>query len=108
MSNKTELADIRSILDASGLKGYGKCDVLDYKDRKFAEEHHFDGNMTKSRPYRCQPERTVQLRFLRRDIGIIERGGTASLRSRTCVKRNVAFGARFKGLSLYFYIKMGN
>ena len=36
------------------------------------------------------------------------KGGTASLRSRTCVKRNAAFGARFKGLSLYFYIKMGN
>ena len=34
-------------------------------------------------------------------------GGTASLRSRTCVKRNAAFGARFKGLSLHFYIKRG-
>ena len=30
------------------------------------------------------------------------KGGTASLRSRTCVKRNAVFGARFKGLSLYF------
>ena len=38
-------------------------------------------------------------------IGIIEKGRTASLRSRTCVKRNAVFGARFKGLSLYFYIK---
>ena len=33
------------------------------------------------------------------------KGGTASLRSRTCVKRNAVFGAHFKGLSLYFYIK---
>ena len=33
-------------------------------------------------------------------LGIIERGGTASLRSRTCVKRNAVFGARFEGLSL--------
>ena len=48
-------------------------------------------------------------------IGIIERGGTASLRSHTCVKRNAVSGARFKGLSLYFlyqkrnliHIKMG-
>ena len=35
------------------------------------------------------------------------KGGTASLRSGTCVKRNVAFGARFKGLSLYFLYQMG-
>ena len=42
------------------------------------------------------------------------KGGTASLRSRTCVKRNAVFGARFKGLSfslslylLYIYIKKG-
>ena len=40
-------------------------------------------------------------------VGIIERGGTASLCSRTCVKRN-AVGARLKGLSLYFlFIKTG-
>ena len=38
-------------------------------------------------------------------LGIIERGGTASLRSRTCVKRNAVFGARFKGLSLHFLYK---
>ena len=30
------------------------------------------------------------------------KGGTASLHSHTCVKRNAVFGARFKGLSLYF------
>ena len=35
------------------------------------------------------------------------KGGTASFRSRTCVKRNVAFGARFKGLSLYFLYQNG-
>ena len=35
------------------------------------------------------------------------KGGTASLRSGTCVKHNAVFGARFKGLSLYFYIKTG-
>ena len=35
------------------------------------------------------------------------KGGTASLRSRTCVKRNVVFGARFKGLSLYFLYQKG-
>ena len=35
------------------------------------------------------------------------KGGTASLRSRTCVKRNVAFGARFKGLFLYFLYQNG-
>ena len=40
-------------------------------------------------------------------FGIIERGGTASLRSRTCIKRNGAFGARFKGLSLYFLYQNG-
>ena len=34
--------------------------------------------------------------------------GTASLRSRTCVKRNAVFGARFKGLSLYFLCQKGN
>ena len=36
------------------------------------------------------------------------KGGTASLRSRTRVKWNVVFGARFKGLLCIFYIKMGN
>ena len=36
------------------------------------------------------------------------KGGTASLRSRTCVKRNAVFGARFKGLSLYFLSQNGN
>ena len=36
------------------------------------------------------------------------KGGAASLRARTCVKRSVAFRARFEGLSLYFlYIKEG-
>ena len=36
------------------------------------------------------------------------KGGTASLRSRTCVKRNVVFGARCKGLFLcIFYIRKG-
>ena len=40
---------------------------------------------------------------------LIERGGTASLHLRTCVKRNAVFGARFKGLSLYFlFVKKGN
>ena len=34
-------------------------------------------------------------------------GGTASLRSRTCVKRNAVFGARFRGLSLYSLYKKG-
>ena len=39
---------------------------------------------------------------------IIERGVPQAYFERTCVKRNIAFGARFKGLSLYFrYIKMG-
>ena len=41
-------------------------------------------------------------------IGKIERGDTASLRSRTCVKRNAVFGARFKGLSLYVLYQKGN
>ena len=36
------------------------------------------------------------------------KGGTASLRSRTCVKRNAVFGARVKGLSLYFLYQRGN
>ena len=36
------------------------------------------------------------------------KGGTASLRSRTCVKRNAVFGARFKGLSLHFLFQKGN
>ena len=36
------------------------------------------------------------------------KGGTASLRLRTCVKRNAVFGARFKGLSLYFLYQKGN
>ena len=35
------------------------------------------------------------------------KGGTASLHSRTCAKRNAVFGARFKGLTLYFFIKEG-
>ena len=35
-------------------------------------------------------------------------GGTASLRSRKCVKHNAVFGARFKGLSLYFLYQKGN
>ena len=30
------------------------------------------------------------------------------MRSRTCVKRNAGFGARFKGLSLYFLYQKGN
>ena len=36
------------------------------------------------------------------------KGGTASLRSRTCVKRNSMFGARVEGLSLYFLYQKGN
>ena len=36
------------------------------------------------------------------------KGGTASLRSRACIKRNAAFGARFEGLSLYFLYQKGN
>ena len=36
------------------------------------------------------------------------KGGTASLRSRTCVKRNAVFGARFQGISLYFLYQKGN
>ena len=36
------------------------------------------------------------------------KGGTASLRSRTCVKRNAVFGARFKDLSLHFLYEKGN
>ena len=36
------------------------------------------------------------------------KGGTASLRSRTCVKRKAVFGARFEGLSLYFPFQKGN
>ena len=36
------------------------------------------------------------------------KGGTASLRSRTCVKRNALFGARFKGLSLHLLYQKGN
>ena len=35
------------------------------------------------------------------------KGGTASLRSRTCTKRNVAFGARFNVLSLHFLYQNG-
>ena len=37
-----------------------------------------------------------------------QKGGTASLRSRTRLKRNAVFGARFKGLSLYFLYQKGN
>ena len=36
------------------------------------------------------------------------KASTASLCSRTCVKRNAVFGARFKGLSLYFLSQKGN
>ena len=36
------------------------------------------------------------------NLDLNRKGGPASLRSRTCVKRKAAFGARFKGLSLYF------
>ena len=36
------------------------------------------------------------------------KGGTASLRSRTCAKHNAVFGARFKGLSLHFLYQKGN
>ena len=36
------------------------------------------------------------------------KGGTASLRWRTCVKRNTVFGARFKGLSLCFLYQTGS
>ena len=36
------------------------------------------------------------------------KGGTASLRSRTWVKRNAVFGARFKGLSLHFLYQKGS
>ena len=36
------------------------------------------------------------------------KGGTASLRSRTCVKRNAVLGARIKGLSLYLLYQRGN
>ena len=35
------------------------------------------------------------------------KGGTASLRSRRCVKRNAVFVARFMGLSLYFLHQKG-
>ena len=35
-------------------------------------------------------------------------GGIASLRSRTCVKRNAVFRARFKGLSLHFLYQKRN
>ena len=36
------------------------------------------------------------------------KGGTASLRARTCVKRNFVFGARFKGLPLHFLYQRRN
>ena len=36
------------------------------------------------------------------------KGGTASLRLCSCVKRNAVFGARFKGLSLYFLYQKGD
>ena len=36
------------------------------------------------------------------------KGGTASLRSRTCINRNAVFSAHFKGLSLYFLYQKGN
>ena len=36
------------------------------------------------------------------------KGGTAGLRSRTCVKRNAVFSARFQGLSLYFLYQKEN
>ena len=36
------------------------------------------------------------------------KGGTASSRSRMCVKHNAVFGARFKCLSLYFLYQKGN
>ena len=41
-------------------------------------------------------------------VGIIKKGGTASLRSRTCAKHNAVFSARFKSLSLYFLYQKGN
>ena len=43
-----------------------------------------------------------QIRFGFESVRNNRKGGTASLRSCTCVKRNAVFGARFKGLSLYF------
>ena len=36
------------------------------------------------------------------------KGGTASLRSRMCVKRKAVFGAHFKRISLYFLYQKGN
>ena len=68
---------------------------------------------TFGRPFKCSPPQKVHQAaepFPKVSAGSLKgcltrnnrKGGTASLRSRTCVKRNVAFGARFKGLSLYF------
>ena len=64
---------------------------------------------------RCSVIKLIRLDkfWCNKGCGVIEnyrknqKGGTASLRSRTCVKRNVAFGARFKGLSLYFLYQNG-
>ena len=44
---------------------------------------------------------------IHRKIRIIERGVPQAC-SRTCVKRNAVFGARVKGLSLYFRYQEGN
>ena len=62
------------------------------------------GSIEPSRKFYRIPKRFYRTPFYRNN----RKGGTASLHSRTCVKRNVAFGARFKGLSLYFlYQKSG-
>ena len=44
----------------------------------------------------------IQFEFLGCKDRSNRKGETVSLRARTCVKRNVVSGARFKGLSLYF------
>ena len=41
-----------------------------------------------------------------RQLGIIKRGVPQAY-VRTCVKRNAVFGARFKGISLYFLDQKG-
>ena len=67
-----------------------------YFGRSRSEEVHFG------------PFRSVNRTLAIPEIWNNRKGGTASLRSHTCVKRNAVFGARFEGLSVYYLYQKGN
>ena len=82
---------------ASSIRVWGRWDTVIGKCTVPSKYHHVD-----VRKYCLLPLLGVFQERRNR------KGGTASLRSRTCVKRNAVFGALFKGLSLYFLYKKGN